>query len=467
MESFVAGFTTMDGLGDASAASFCAHYKARYPSHGIVEKWGESEIMRAVFYSHTKGHRKRQPGKNYIVVKGNSAVFYRIKRARCVRCGVSRITSAVANSDKPICTKCLPAAAPMSTTSMEPMPSTTPGMPTSGKCPPARPTGSKTVRKNTILCHLCRTPASRRHFLTKKHRRNEEKHRRNEEKSREPMASEFVVMPSMIVAFVVSEPAVVPVSEPDLPSELASEPARPSEPDLPSEPVEIPPPATPPIRRRSSIKFVPDVMCSPKLLLVSTAPKEPTSMRCPKAGEPHPYLWDGKGNWPVAEPPLEINETNSQVLKLLAGEKSHDVECIEHNHRPYFLASHVCRMLGADLRPDGLPKSPQIRKKLLEPYDLGAIRVIRKKGGRNTRRLFFSTQGLLLYVIKTKVRSLVSRDLTRWVLHVTSIVSQTGYYKQQSGDGLPTIINAIRSCTTDMEGKCDIGAMSAFATTTK
>lgn len=181
-----------------------------------------------------------------------------------------------------------------------------------------------------------------------------------------------------------------------------------------------------------------------------SAPAEHASVRCPKPGESHPYLWDSKGNWPIGEPPLEVNEKNTQVLKLIAGGNSHNVECIEHNHRPYFLASHVCRMLGADLRPDGLPKSPQIRHKLLEPHDLGAIRVIRKKGGRNTRRLFFSTQGLLLYVIKTKVRSLVSRDLTRWVLHVMSIVSQTGYYRQQSGDGLPTIINAIRSCTTDM-----------------
>ena len=138
-----------------------------------------------------------------------------------------------------------------------------------------------------------------------------------------------------------------------------------------------------------------------------------------------------------------------QVLKLIAGGNTHDVECIEPNRLPYFLASHVCRMLGADLRPDGLPKSPQIRHKLLEPYDLGAIRVVRKKGGRNTRRLFFSTQGLLLYVIKTKVRSPVSRDLTRWVLHVTSVVSKTGYYRH-SGEELPTIIDAIRSCTANV-----------------
>ena len=223
-----------------------------------------------------------------------------------------------------------------------------------------------------------------------------------------------------------------------------------------------------------SDKFVPDVAkCLKDKLLDSTriariadssnstterrplantpsAPTEHASVRCPKPGEPHPYLWDSKGNWPHGALPLEVNSKNCQVLKLIAGGNTHDVECIEHNRLLYFLASHVCRMLGADLRPDGLPKSPQIRHKLLEPHDLGAIRVIRKKGGRNTRRLFFSTQGLLLYVIKTKVRSLVSRDLTRWVLHVTSIVSQTGYYRQQSGDGLPTIINAIRSCTTDM-----------------
>ena len=108
-----------------------------------------------------------------------------------------------------------------------------------------------------------------------------------------------------------------------------------------------------------------------------SAPAEHASVRCPKPGESHPYLWDSKGNWPIGEPPLEVNEKNTQVLKLITGGNSHNVECIEHNHRPYFLASHVCRMLGADLRPDGLPKSPQIRKKLLEPYDLGAIRVIR------------------------------------------------------------------------------------------
>lgn len=143
--------------------------------------------------------------------------------------------------------------------------------------------------------------------------------------------------------------------------------------------------------------------------------------------------WGRNGKWPKNRPPVHIDGLNRHYKYIEADGSKYQIECVTVDKERYFYARDVCHMLRADIAHNQ-PNSTQIRQKLLIDADLGILRTSHSRRVGNTgqqivlNRLFFTFNGLMLYVIKTKPKSQVSKDLTKWVLNIIKSVYETGHH---------------------------------------
>ena len=443
LQLYVTGLLSVESS-PAALTSFFACYKALNATHSILDKWGPKEVSRAIFHNQLKGPRARQSG-NYITVKGNHAKFYKSKRTRCVRCATARISSKIASSNTPMCHKCsVPqpvasngGATPTAASSVA-APVSAAAAPTAGRTTPAVARPVKTRHRHSKTCDLCGgSKNSAAHRRTDKHKRN-------------------VAAASGTATTKQSVPDETATTKQSVPDETAA--AAQSEPDETAATAQSEPDNTAATKQSEPDDTAATKQSEPD----ETAPNETAAAAATSAldsgDDRRKHPWGRDCKWPAGRAPINITGKNQFAIKIRANGKAHEVRCLRVDGIPNFLAKDACVMMGSDLCHRGHPNPKNIRTKLPYNDDLGTI-MTRQRAGLSVRQtsssdevlykqsrshLYLSLRGFLIYVVRTKMRSTVSVDLTRWASDVLASVLETGYYVQPDGEKLPLLLRAIR-----------------------
>jgi hypothetical protein len=209
-------------------------------------------------------------------------------------------------------------------------------------------------------------------------------------------------------------------------------------------------PAAAPAPAPAAAAAAPAPAPAPVAPAAAPAPAPSEEAAAPAAASRRVFPWNSDGSWPEGKPAVAINSSNFNLLRFTADGEERALDCVTIDDNLYVAAQPVCEMMDCDLT-HGRPKSDKIRAKMTDADDIGQIRTVRR-GDRTARRntwekryrLYFTLPGLMVYVMRTKPDTQLSKDLTRWAKRVMISVYRDNHYLQPDNERLPILLHAAR-----------------------